>query len=330
MATGTTPLNVKLMGKLKNPVSTDYNRLIGIPFLGLQDLHPMNWLLRVFTPLCVAFLLLVGSTSAMWWVQEWKSGIVYPEPQVISPAAPQTPPSDALVLFDGKDLSAFHDGEKWTITDEGYAIVNGGGITSKQAFGDMQLHVEFASPPEVKGNGQGRGNSGIYLMGRYELQVLDSYNNTTYFDGQCGSIYKQAPPIVNACLPPGEWQTYDILFTAPIFAEDGTLETPAYVTVFQNGVVIHNHYEIQGGTSYTAPPEYQKHGAKQPFSIQNHGDKVRFRNIWVRENVHGLAGKLPEDKPAEENPAEENESADEKKPDQPKVDEKPSEDKASE
>lgn len=256
----------------------------------------MHRLIRTLRKPKAPVLLIAGAgillTAAA--VKEYKSGIVWPEPPVVDPGPVGGPPSDAIVLFDGTDLSQFDGGEGWKI-EEGYAEVAGkGGITSKQAFGDCQLHVEFATPAEVKGSGQGRGNSGVYLMGKYEVQILDSYENKTYFDGQCGAIYKQQPPTVNACRKPGEWQTYDIIFTAPRFDDDGKLAKPAYVTVLHNGVVIHNHFELQGGTSYVAPPAYKKHPAKLPFNIQNHGNPTRFRNIWVRENIQPLGGEKPD------------------------------------
>jgi hypothetical protein len=155
------------------------------------------------------------------------------------------------------------------------------------------LHVEFATPAEVTGQGQGRGNSGIYLMGKYEVQILDSYNNKTYYDGQCGAIYKQQPPNVNASRGPGEWQTYDIIFTAPRFNEDGSVQSEAFVTVLHNGVLIHNHLPLQGGTFWDQKAHYTKHPEKLPFRIQNHGNPVRFRNIWIRENIHPLVGRQP-------------------------------------
>jgi hypothetical protein len=203
-------------------------------------------------------------------------------PQVIDPGPPGGPPSDAIVLFGGKDMSAWNGGAKWLI-EEGVATVNGGGITSKQAFGDCQLHVEWASPAEVSGQGQGRGNSGIYLMGRYEIQVLDSYNNETYPDGQAGAIYKQWPPLVNATRKPGQWQTFDIIFKAPRFDRDGKLASPAYVTVLHNGVLVQNHAELQGGTFWDQAPVYEAHPEKLPLHIQDHRNPVRFRNIWIRE-----------------------------------------------
>ena len=215
--------------------------------------------------------------------EEYKSGIEWERPKVVAPGASDAaPPSDAVVLFDGKDLSHWENGENWKIQD-GYAIARESGITTKQPFGDCQLHLEWAAPEEVEGEGQGRGNSGVYLMNRYEVQILDSYENETYFDGQAGALYKQWPPLVNACRKPGEWQTFDILFEAPRFDEDGQLVRPAYVTILHNGVVIQAHSQILGTTSYTEPPSYTAHAAKEPLHLQFHGNPVRFRNIWIRE-----------------------------------------------
>ena len=223
-----------------------------------------------------------GLTGAIW-LEEWKSGIPWLEPQVIVPGDAQTPPSDAIVLFDGSDLSAWKGGDGWQVED-GIATAGGkGGITTLQEFGDCQLHIEWASPAKVKGKGQGRGNSGVYLMNRYEVQILDSYENETYFDGQCASIYKQYPPLVNASRKPGEWQTYDIIFTAPRFHDDGSVKSPAFVTVLHNGVLVQNHVELLGGTFWSEPPSYKKHPDKAPIQLQNHGDPVQFRNIWIRE-----------------------------------------------
>jgi hypothetical protein len=231
------------------------------------------------------FLACFGLTSlcltAWLAADEYKSGKVWPEPQLVAPGDAGGPPSDAIVLFDGKDMSAWEGGDRWIVKD-GVATV-GGGVTSKQSFGDCQLHVEWAAPAEVKGSGQGRGNSGIYLQGRYEVQILDSFDNETYYDGQAASLYKQWPPLVNACRKPGEWQTYDIVFTAPRFDEDGKLSTPGYVTVLHNGVLVQNHAELQGSTAWDKPPEYSAHPLKQPLTIQYHGNPVRFRNIWIRE-----------------------------------------------
>jgi hypothetical protein len=215
--------------------------------------------------------------------QEWISGIEFPEPPVIQPGATDgAPPSDATVLFDGTDLAQWEGGDQWEIED-GVAIVRRGGITTKESFGDVQLHIEWSAPERARGRGQGRGNSGVFLMGKYEVQVLDSYDNPTYFDGQAAAVYKQTPPMVNAMRKPGEWNTFDILFTAPKFRVDNSVEKPAYVTVFHNGVAVLNHFEIQGSTNWHKPPAYEPHPEKGPISLQNHGNPVRFRNIWVRE-----------------------------------------------
>lgn len=248
----------------------------------------------------VIIVLLLASGIGATQILEWKSGIVWPEPPVIDPGSAETPPSDAIVLFDGTGLDDWKGGERWEIKD-GYAISKGGSITTKDSFGDIQVHLEWASPEVVKGRGQGRGNSGIYLMNRYEVQILDSYENETYFDGQAGAIYKQTPPMVNACRPPGEWQTYDILWTCPRFDEDGTLKSPAAVTVLHNGIVIQNHYELQGGTHWHKPPAYEKHAPTGPISLQFHGNPVRFRNIWVRK-LEPIVGTKPENDKTEVDP----------------------------
>jgi hypothetical protein len=211
------------------------------------------------------------------------------EPPVITPGAkPGDPPSDAIILFDGKDLSGWktqRDGSaaKWTVQD-GYMQVapRTGPIVTKQEWGDCQLHLEWATPAEVKGEGQGRGNSGVFLMGRYEIQVLDSYQNPTYFHGQAGSVYKQHAPLVNASRKPGEWQTYDIIFSAPLFDEIGNVTKPARVTVLHNGVLVQNNVEIYGETWNDRAPQYIPHPPKGPLSLQDHGNPMRFRNIWVR------------------------------------------------
>lgn len=244
--------------------------------------------------------LIVATGTGSSKPEEFKSGIVWPEPPVVTPGDASTPPSDAIVLFNGTDLSAFKNGNKWIVKD-GYAEAKGKSIHSKQSFGDCQLHIEFATPAEVKGKSQGRGNSGIYFMGKYEVQVLDSFENQTYFDGQCGAIYKQQPPMVNACRGPGEWQTYDIVFKAPRFDETGELLSPAYVTVLHNGVLLHNHFELSGSTEWDKAPEYESHPEKLPLVLQYHRNPVRYRNIWIRENLTPLAGTLPEEKPTPEN-----------------------------
>jgi hypothetical protein len=221
--------------------------------------------------------------------QEYISGIKWPEPAIVTPGKTDAdPPSDAIVLFGGKDLSAWEGGDKWKIED-GEAIVHGGDITTKQSFGDCQVHIEWSSPVPATGQSQGRGNSGVFLMDRYELQVLDSYDNKTYFDGQASAIYKQTPPLVNAMRPPGEWNTYDIIWTAPKFKVDGTLESPAYITVLHNGVLTLNHFALEGITPFNEIPKYTAHG-KAPIHLQNHGNPVRYRNIWVRE-IKPIVGK---------------------------------------
>jgi 3-keto-disaccharide hydrolase len=242
----------------------------------------------------VAAALIAGTVATCIALQkEYKSGIVWPEPAVVTPGKTDSePPSDAVVLFDGKDLSKWENGDRWQVKD-GHAIAQKSDINTKDSFGDYQLHLEFATPEKVSGNGQGRGNSGVYLANRYEVQILDSFQNKTYFDGQCASLYKQSPPMVNACRKPGEWQSYDIIFTAPHFADDGKVLKPAYVTVIHNGVVVHNHFELQGGTFYDRPAAYEKHPEKQPIRLQNHGNPVKFRNIWLRE-IKPLEGKKPQ------------------------------------
>jgi 3-keto-disaccharide hydrolase len=240
-----------------------------------------------------AVLLLRGPAGAQD-PREYKSGIVWPEPALVTPGKDAGPPSDAIVLFDGKDLSKWNGGDKWIIQD-GYAIAAKNGITTKDPYGDCQLHVEFATPEKVEGRGQGRGNSGVYLMEKYEVQILDSYENKTYFDGQCASIYKQHPPLVNASHKPGEWQTYDIIFEAPRFDADKKLTRPGYVTVLHNGIVVQNHFELQGGTFYDQPAKYTAHPPKAPLHLQFHGNPVRFRNIWIRE-LKEIEGKKPEKK----------------------------------
>jgi hypothetical protein len=249
---------------------------------------------RKLTLPCGLICTLALSLPAVFSGGEYNSGIKWDEPKVVEPGTQGSPPSDALVLFDGKDLSQWNGGDKWIIKD-GYAISAKQGITTKEKFGDCQLHVEWASPAKVKGSGQGRGNSGVYMMERYEIQVLDSYNNPTYFDGQAAAVYKQQPPMVNACRKPGEWQTYDILFTVPLFDDNKKLKKPAYATVLQNGIVVQNHTKIIGATSHDQPPAYKAHAPKEPIHLQFHGDPVHFRNIWVRE-MKEIYGKKPEGK----------------------------------
>jgi hypothetical protein len=212
-----------------------------------------------------------------------------PVPPLVTPGkTPADAPGDAIVLFNGKDLSEWSGVRKpdvgWLIEDGAMVVKAGSGnIRTKKGFGDCQIHIEFRTPSKVEGTGQGRGNSGIFIMGRYELQVLDSYSNTTYVNGQAGSIYKQLPPLVNACKGPGEWQTYDIIFTAPRFYEDGRLQSQARITVIQNGVLVQNNMSIWGTTEYIGSPVYKKHSDREPIELQDHGNPTAFRNIWVRE-----------------------------------------------
>lgn len=208
-----------------------------------------------------------------------------------TPEKPGTPPSDAVVLFNGTDLAKWRTekGEPsgWVV-ENGYLQVppkgtaNGGDIWTKDEFGDCQLHIEWMAPTPPKGDSQGRGNSGIFFFGRYEIQVLDSHDNPTYPDGQAGSLYGQYPPLVNASARPGEWQVYDIIFTGPRFNGD-KVETPAYVTIMHNGVLVQNHSAMLGASGHRTLAKYTPHGAKGPIKLQDHNDPVRYRNIWIRE-----------------------------------------------
>jgi hypothetical protein len=212
------------------------------------------------------------------------------EPPVVTPGAtPGAPPSDAIILFDGKDLSQWvsqKDGKTpapWTVADAVLTVKPGsGGIQTKDGYGSCQLHIEFATPSEVKGNSQGRGNSGVFFMSNYEVQVLDSYQNPTYYHGQAAAIYKQHAPLVNASRKPGEWQVYDIVFHAPEFDGDGKLLKRATFTVFHNGVLVQDHVIVMGVTSHDKPPYYEAHAAKMPLALQDHGNPMRFRNVWIR------------------------------------------------
>jgi len=221
-----------------------------------------------------------------------------PVPRIVAPGtSTNTPPADALILFDGKNLNEWvatkdKSPAQWTVAD-GVMTVNkkAGNIETKRSFRSYQLHLEWRIPAKISGTGQGRGNSGLFLASTgpgdagYELQILDCYENKTYVNGQAGSIYKQSIPLVNACKKPGEWQTYDVVWTAPIFNADGTVKTPAYVTALHNGVMIQNHFELKGETLYIGLPQYKKYDSA-PIKLQSHGDPsepISFRNIWIRE-----------------------------------------------
>ena len=221
-----------------------------------------------------------------------------PVPKIVTPGATNSaPPSDAIVLFDGKNLDEWVTNKdkspaKWDVADGIMTVAKSqGNIETKRSFRDYQLHIEWRIPENITGSGQARGNSGVFLASTgagdagYELQVLDSYNNKTYVNGQAGSIYKQGAPLVNPNRKPGEWQTYDVVWTAPTFGADGLLKSPAYVTVFFNGVLVQNHFELKGETRYIGKPFYKAYSSA-PIKLQAHGDKsepLSFRNIWVRE-----------------------------------------------
>jgi hypothetical protein len=257
---------------------------------------------NVFLIACLASLVLLTSTYSAGQsahpdagLTRWKvSDRSRPVPVVITPGtastpdAPGKPPSDAIILFDGKDLSKWESNKggpaQWKSADGAMVVAPGtGDIHTKQAFGDCQLHVEWAEPDPPHDKDQGRGNSGIYLMSKYELQVLDSFENKTYADGQAGAIYAQTPPLVNACRRPGEWQSYDVIWHGPRFAADGKLLRPARITVLQNGVLVQDNTELTGPTDYMRRPPYVPHAEKMPLLLQDHDQPVRFRNIWIRE-----------------------------------------------
>jgi len=237
-------------------------------------------------------MMYVKTDTGRWLVHDMNR----PAPAVISPGTESTAteageaPSDAIVLFDGTDLSKWTSRRggpaKWSVQG-GFmeAVKDAGDIKTKEKFGSCQLHVEFTTPSRVTGTGQGRGNSGVFLMGIYEVQVLDSYKNTTYPDGQCGALYGRAVPLVNACREPGEWQSYDIIFHRPIFKGKKVVRKATF-SILQNGVLVHDHVELEGGTDWRgehAVSEYEPHEDKGPIMLQDHGNPIRYRNIWIRE-----------------------------------------------
>ncbi len=220
---------------------------------------------------------------------QWKiHDLSRPKPPVVRPGVGTAAPSDARVLFDGTDLSAWqHPGgepAKWKVENGAVEVAGGSGnIRTRQGFGDCQLHIEWQAPVMKDRRGQGYGNSGVFFMGRYEVQVLNSYQNETYADGQAAAVYGQHPPLANASRPPGQWQTYDILFRRPRFGENGEVLQPARVTVLHNGVLVQDHTALTGPTDWQAQPPYQPHPDRLPLMLQDHGDPVRFRNIWIRD-----------------------------------------------
>lgn len=255
---------------------------------------------RIHVALCAALAVACSPLAASAQIDtRWKiHDMDRPVPSIITPStastqdAPGKPPSDAVVLFDGTSLSKWQhkDGgpPKWKV-ENGYAEVvpKTGYIYTKQAFGDCQLHVEFREPTPPHGESQERGNSGVFLMGLFEIQVLDSYENRTYADGQASAVYGQYPPLVNAARPPGQWQSYDIVFHAPRFDAGGKLLKPARFTVFHNGVLTQDNVEPVGPTAHGERPPYAAQPEKLPLALQDHGDLVRFRNIWIRELKSG-------------------------------------------
>ena len=252
------------------------------------------------SPLALAAAMTIALFDAAAQTDPRATEVWEPKPKVVqSGSQPQNAPSDAIVLFDGKNLSEWvsaGDSTKpaaWTVSDGSFTVKKGtGNIQTKRSFLDYQLHIEWKIPADITGSGQARGNSGVFLASTgkgdegYEIQVLDSYNNETYVNGQAGSIYKQYIPLVNDNKKPGEWQTYDIIWTAPRFNTDGSLKSPARITAFHNGVLIQNNTELKGITVYTGAPHYKKSHGASPIKLQDHGDPsepISFRNIWIRE-----------------------------------------------
>ena len=242
--------------------------------------------------LVAGFFVFSGSLQQTLAQESWKvHDMNRPKPVIVAPPAqqlPVTPPNDAIVLFDGTNLSEWEavDGSptEWVVRDGNMEAVPGAGyIQSKQRFGDVQLHVEWAAPVPARGSGQGRGNSGVFLMGLYEVQVLDSYENETYADGQAAAVYGQYPPLLNVTRPPGEWQSYDIVFRRPRFGKAGQLLKPARITVIHNGILVQDNVEPWGPTAWLQFQSYKQHADRLPLQFQDHGNPVLFRNVWVRD-----------------------------------------------
>jgi hypothetical protein len=233
-------------------------------------------------------------------VAEWPvHSVERPVPPLVKPgppAAPAAPPSDAMVLFAGGTLAAWESVRggpaRWRVTRTGFEVAPGtGGIRTRAAFGDAQVHIEWRSPVPAAGEGQDRGNSGVFLMGRYEIQILDSYQNRTYADGQAASVYGQHPPLVNVSRPAGQWQTYDIVFRRPRFDSAGGAAEPARITLLHNGVVVQDAVELTGPVGHGERPPYERHADRLPLSLQDHGHRVQFRNVWVRSLEETPAGR---------------------------------------
>lgn len=255
---------------------------------------PLRRLCASLTALAAGFALQGAITGAHGQtIGDWAiHSMDRPQPPVVDPGPeqpPAPPPADAVVLFDGSEGLAQWQAEdggeaRWRVGDGYFEVVpDAGTLVTRDAFGDVQLHVEWTAPTEVVGDGQERGNSGVFLMGMYEVQVLDSYDNTTYPDGQAAAYYGSYPPLVNATRPPGEWQSYDIVFRAPDFDDDGSLLSSARLTVFHNGILVIDNVELPGPSSHESRPPYSAHEERLPLSLQDHGTPVRFRNIWLRE-----------------------------------------------
>jgi hypothetical protein len=245
--------------------------------------------LKAFTLACAIFATtLIGAAQSP---NRWKiHDMTRPRPAKVTSRMPLPvpPPSDAIVLFDGKDLSKWRAADnsdaKWIVKNGNMEAVAGGGpIFTRQGFGDIQLHVEWAAPTPGRGKSQGRGNSGVFLMSKYEIQVLDSYENLTYTDGQAGALYGQSPPLANASRPEGEWQSFDIIFRRPRFKPDGSVQQPARVTVLHNGILAQDNSEAWGPTSWLQHLPYESHPDRMPLYLQDHGNPVLYRNIWLRE-----------------------------------------------
>jgi hypothetical protein len=263
----------------------------------MQILKNLLTLIGMFSILIIPFNLVAQSNLSKLKGEIWKITEIWePEPMIIIPGnTNREAPSDAIVLFDGSNLDSWvhKTGEdaKWSVQDGYFTVKPGSGdILTKQSFGSCQLHVEWRSPSIIESEGQGRGNSGVYFMENtklgdtgYEVQVLDSYNNRTYSNGQAASVYKQHIPLVNASKKPGEWQSFDIIFNAPMFNGDGRLVKHAYLTVFHNGVLVQNNVQIQGYVKFIGYPEYKAHPSRLPIKLQDHSNLVSYRNIWIRE-----------------------------------------------